>query len=312
VELTILAEDLRSAKESSRSSETLAAAADELSATIAEGSQAAKQIMLAINMIDRTAEMQSAATEQSSRAVRAIEKDIAKIMSFTNMSETNVKEVAALQDANRQQTEQMVDGIFSTLGLLSDNMKMLLSLESRMRQVDKIVYTIDRVGIQTNMLAVNGAIEASRAGKYGRGFAVVASDIRNLARETAANADQIKELIRDVQNQVMMVVRDLVTAQDMTRSEVEKARRVIQDMERYRLEMQELVGGIETNNNSLQEVELALAESKNAVEQIASAATEAAAATKQASSAGQEQNLGFVELSRAIEEIAIMADDIQM
>ncbi|WP_425463823.1 methyl-accepting chemotaxis protein [Neomoorella humiferrea] len=58
--------------------------------------------------------------------------------------------------------------------------------------IDKIVDTIASVSIQTNMLAVSGAIEAARAGEYGKGFAVVASDIRNLAQESARNAEQIK------------------------------------------------------------------------------------------------------------------------
>lgn len=312
IELTELTEDLRSAKDINRVSELLAAAADELSAAIGEGSQSANQIMVAINLINKSAEQQTAATEQSSNAISLLEKDVIEIISQSILTEKRVREVAELQDKNRRLTEQMINNISGSLGVLSENLQLLLGLEARLRQVDRIVHTIDRVGIQTNMLAVNGAIEAVGAGKFGRGFSVVASDIRSLARETASNADQIKDLVRDIQNQVMLVVRDLVAAQDTTHNEVEKARRIVQDMIRYETEMKDLVTAIVSNNSSLDEVDLAIKESKKAVDQIAAASTEAAAATRQAASAGQEQEVGLSELAKAIEDIAMMADDLRM
>jgi methyl-accepting chemotaxis protein len=312
IELTDLSEDLRGANDPSHSSDILAGAADDLLSSISEASESAKQIMLAIHTIDRSAELQSTATEQSSKAVYTLESEVAGVMDQSRDTERQVKEVLELQEVSRGAMGQMIGQITSTFSMLSGNLQMLLGLESRLRQVDKIVNTIDRVGIQTNMLAVSGAIEAAGAGKFGRGFAVVASDIRSLARETATNADQIKELLRDIQNQVMLVVRDMITAQDTTRQDVEKAGRIVQDMSKYETEMRDLVTGIQTNNSNLVEMESAIAESKKAVEQIASAATEAAAAAGQASSASREQNQGLAELARAIEEIAAMADDLQM
>jgi hypothetical protein len=61
------------------------------------------------------------------------------------------------------------------------------------------VDAITTVSIQTNMLAVKGSVEAARAGEFGKGFAVVSTDIRNLARDSAENAERIKDTVREVQ-----------------------------------------------------------------------------------------------------------------
>jgi methyl-accepting chemotaxis protein len=88
-------------------------------------------------------------------------------------------------------------------------MSQIKELELVSRKIDKIVDAITQVSIQTNMLAVNGSIEAARAGEYGKGFVVVATDIRNLAHDSAENADRIKDLVKSIQDQIAFVGRDL-------------------------------------------------------------------------------------------------------
>ena len=68
-------------------------------------------------------------------------------------------------------------------------------MEGISRSVDKIVDGIGMVSIQTNMLAVNGSVEAARAGDFGKGFAVVSKDIRSLARDSGENAGRIKDTV---------------------------------------------------------------------------------------------------------------------
>lgn len=312
VDLSDMAEDLRSAKDVGKSAELLASASDQLSASILEGGQSAAEIMTAINLINGSAQMQSVATEQSSSAIQKLDSTVTAVSGFAEELEQRVKEVSVLHGNSKDQTRLLIQNISCTLEMLSNNLQRLLNLERRVRQVEKIVSLIDRVGIQTSMLAVNGAIEAAGAGQYGRGFAVVAADIRNLAQETTLNADHIKELLRDIQSQVMWVVRDIISARDTTRTEVEKARRVIAELERFDQEFTTLIGGIVSNNENLFEVQQAISESKKAIEQIASAASEAAAASRQASHAGREQNVGLNGLSRTIEDVAIMADELHV
>src|SRR5690606_15038694 len=89
------------------------------------------------------------------------------------------------------------------------SLQQIKELEVISRRIDKIVDAITTVSIQTNMLAVNGSIEAARAGEFGKRFVVVATDIRNLAHDSAENADRIKDLVKGVQDQIGIVGRDL-------------------------------------------------------------------------------------------------------
>ena len=72
------------------------------------------------------------------------------------------------------------------------------------------------------MLAVNGSVEAARAGEFGKGFAVVSTDIRNLARDSAENADRIKDTVKAIQDQIVGVRSDLTEIADAAAAEVEK------------------------------------------------------------------------------------------
>ncbi|PRR73286.1 Methyl-accepting chemotaxis protein 4 [Moorella humiferrea] len=107
-------------------------------------------------------------------------------------SKTAVQELSDLLAENKVRVNELIKGIRQAAATNLENVQKVNQLERNARMIDKIVDTIASVSIQTNMLAVSGAIEAARAGEYGKGFAVVASDIRNLAQESARNAEQIK------------------------------------------------------------------------------------------------------------------------
>jgi methyl-accepting chemotaxis protein len=161
------------------------------------------------------------------------------------------------------------------------------------------------------MLAVNGSIEAARAGEYGKGFVVVATDIRNLAHDSAENADRIKDLVKSIQDQIAMVGRDLVEIMSSAQGEIEKTRAITQNLQT----MERDVGDVERGNveaaQTSAEIVTALGQVRNGVEQISAAAHQAEKAAEQAATAARQQSQGADELSAAIEEISSLADELQ-
>jgi methyl-accepting chemotaxis protein len=179
------------------------------------------------------------------------------------------------------------------------------------RRIDKIVDAITTVSIQTNMLAVNGSIEAARAGEFGKGFVVVATDIRNLAHESAENADRIKDLVKSVQDQIGVVGRDLDEIMGTASTEAEKAKSITTSLVSIETDIGAVDSGAREIVAAANEIVTAVTQVKTGVDQISSAAQEAEKAATEAATAAKQQSQGAEELSAAVEEIASLADELQ-
>jgi methyl-accepting chemotaxis protein len=161
------------------------------------------------------------------------------------------------------------------------------------------------------MLAVNGSIEAARAGEFGKGFVVVATDIRNLAHDSAENADRIKDLVKAVQDQIGLVGRDLEEIVATALAEVEKAKTSTANLVTIETDIAAVETGTMEILTASNEIAAAVAQVKKGIEQIASAAQEADKAATEAATAAKQQSQGAEELAAAIEEIASLADELQ-
>jgi methyl-accepting chemotaxis protein len=161
------------------------------------------------------------------------------------------------------------------------------------------------------MLAVNGSIEAARAGEFGKGFMVVSIDIRNLARESAENAEQIKDVVKATQDQIVAVRRDLEQIAAAAAIEVQKNEEITTRLVSVEQEMSLVQDG---NSEILKGAEVILSavqESQKGMQQIATAAEQSNRASTEAASAARQQSKGAEELAAAVEEVASLADELQ-
>ncbi len=212
---------------------------------------------------------------------------------------------------NKTSVDELITGVSSSARHRKASIKQVKDLELVSRRIDKIVDAITTVSIQTNMLAVNGSIEAARAGEFGKGFVVVATDIRNLAHDSAENADRIKDLVKAVQDQIGMVGRDLDEIVATALSEVEKAKATTTNLVKHRNRHRRGRNGDAEILAAANEIAATIGQVKKGVEQISAAAQEADKAATEAAAAAKQQSQGAEELAAAIEEIASLADELQ-
>ncbi|GAB3360035.1 methyl-accepting chemotaxis protein [Giesbergeria sinuosa] len=309
--LSELAEELKRSTDVAKSAEEVASAAEELSTAVQEISRSGGQIMAAIEQIRKGADVQSAGAEASATAVNQIERSA---QLATERSTANANKVAAMRKllaTNQSMVNSLIANIQASAEASRVSIKQVKELELVSRRIDKIVDAIATVSIQTNMLAVNGSIEAARAGEFGKGFVVVATDIRNLAQDSAENADRIKDLVKAVQDQIGVVGRDLDEIIAATITEVEKAKATSTSLVSIENDTAELERSTTEILNAANEIGSAIVQVKRGVDQIASAAQEASKAADEAAAAARQQAQGAEELAAAIEEVASLADELQ-
>lgn len=309
--LTELAEDLKNSTDISKSSEEMASSSEELSSAIQEINRSSSQVQTALDEIRRGSQASASATAESAAAMGQIERGLEIAQGRATESVDRLTAMKNLLERNKTSVDALIGGIQNSATSTRISIGQVKDLAVVSRRIDKIVEAIATVSVQTNMLAVNGSIEAARAGEFGKGFAVVATDIRNLARDSAENADRIKDLVKAVQDQIHAVSRDLDEMVEAALGEVEKAKTTTANLMAIEVEVADVQNGAVEILASATEIAAAIAQTKLGIDQISAAAQQSERAADEASTAARQQSQGAEELVRAVEEIASLADELQ-
>jgi len=306
-ELGRLAELLQKQEGTQRAAEDVAAAAEQLSATVQELSGASGQIMVAIEQIGRGAEIQAAATLQANTAMAQIQKSAALAQERWALSAERVSAVLARVETSRDTIAKLATGVDVTLSDTRAVLGLLGALGETGRRIEKITDGLALIAVQTNMLAVSGSVESTRASGAGRGFANVAGDIRTLSRESALNAERAKDVVRSVQDQVALIRRDLDLIVGAAESEVARNRAMVDRFSAITAELNEAEAASQATSGDAETILRSARKVQSGTGQIATAAEIAAGAAREAAAAARQQSQGAELLAAAIEEIASLA-----
>jgi methyl-accepting chemotaxis protein len=309
--LASLSEQLRAGSAAKSAAEQIASTAEELSAAIQELSGAASEISTAVEQINRGAQQQAAAAQQTSAALIQIEKSAQTAQDRSRAANERVASTEKALVNSRASVEELIAGVSDVLEKTRGSLTTIVQLEAVGRKIEKIVDSIALVTIQTNMLAVSGAVEAARAGDAGRGFALVSNDIRGLAREAAESVERVKDTVQSILDQIGLLRRDLEQIISAAELEVSNNRTVVRVLQDVTGEVVSLGTANRTILRGAEAILAAAGETSAAAKQIAAAAEEANSASRQAATASAEQAQGADDLAAAIEEIASLSDELK-
>lgn len=235
----------------------------------------------AANEINSSSELLAAsAQEQSAHAgeVAAAVEEMASTIIENARNTTHAAEVAQnsghIAEEGSQVVRQTVEKIGEIAGVVSESSERVERLGESSQQIGEIVSVINEIADQTNLLALNAAIEAARAGEQGRGFAVVADEVRKLAERTTEATKQIAEMIKGIQVET---------------------KEAVEAMQRGSIEVQT---GMELADQAGTALDRVVAGTQNTVDMIT-----------QVAAASEEQSTTSEEISRSVETISTVSSE---
>ncbi|WP_045461989.1 methyl-accepting chemotaxis protein [Vibrio hyugaensis] len=192
-------------------------------------------------------------TSSMATAVQQMVATIGEISESTSVAVEGVHQAANNAEQGRTVVETTVTNVGQLTGILSNSQQSIGSLNEHVAKIGGAVNIIQDIAEQTNLLALNAAIEAARAGEQGRGFAVVADEVRALASRTHQSTEEITRVVSDIQSQMSMVVSDIDQCNDQGQQTLSASEQLDSSLQQIIADMNAIQGNSERIASAIEE-----------------------------------------------------------
>ena len=316
--------------EVNKTSQTVAATGGELSSNAEEATKATQQVAQTIEQVAKGStdqaksvtdivqvmdqvsqsimQIAAGAGEQSKNVVDTtnLVNDMVNRIEAMAQGMENVKKAAedngVVAENGGKSVEKTVNGMLKVKDAVFETAQRIQDLGVQSQKIGEIIQVIDDIAEQTNLLALNAAIEAARAGEHGKGFAVVADEVRKLAERSGKATKEIAELITNIQRGTKVAVDSMQVGTREVESGVELAQDAGQSLK-------EIVQGVNTAGEQVHKIMEIINEILTGSEEVSKAVNNVAAITEENSAATEEMSASAEEVNSSMQNIASISEE---
>ena len=297
-------------KRISNVSETVSSQSEELTQSSNEVKESGIQVAATMQELSLGSESQANASTELAEKMSMFSEKIKESNSFGETIVFSAVSVQTLTEEGRQLMNSSIDQMKIINTIVKESVEKVKNLDQQSKEISQLVGVIQSIAEQTNLLALNAAIEAARAGEHGKGFAVVASEVRKLAEQVSLSITDITGIVHNIQ----LESNNVVTSLEVGYSEVEKGTKDIQTTGKTFDEMHqaisEVVDKIQGVAIRLSDIDQECGKMSHSIEDIASISEESAAGIEQTAASIQQTSTSMEEIAGSANQLEKSSEEL--
>ncbi|QWF46973.1 methyl-accepting chemotaxis protein [Bordetella hinzii] len=277
---------------------------EELTGLVGRTQRSAVQVATSVTEIAATAKQQQATASEvaattteigaTSREIAATSRDLVRTMDEVAGAADQTAQLAGRGQIGLGRMEDTMRNVVGAAGSVNGK---LAVLNEKAGNINQVVTTITKVADQTNLLSLNAAIEAEKAGEYGRGFVVVATEIRRLADQTAVATHDLEQIVREIQSAVSAGVMGMDKFSEEVRRGMADMQEVGEQLSQIIQQVQTLAPRVQMVNEGMQAQAVGAEQINQALQQLGDAAQQTVESLRQS--------------AQAIDDLTVVANDLR-